>query len=170
VATSIVSLDGRWRDVTIIHLNRDNKAIEETRLVDFFYIEPEEFKEDGVYELRTIYGRRLIASGDHPIYTGRGVIPLKDVRPGDYVAVYPREPIDAAAPNDDRVVLTEEDIRRAAPPNSKVDEIISKLRGLGLLPLKYNNRNIYRIARLVGHLFGDGSLSYVRGGNGMRVG
>ncbi len=166
VATSIVSLDGRWRDVTIIHLNRDNKAIEETRLVDFFYIEPEEFKEDGVYELRTIYGRRLIASGDHPIYTGRGVIPLKDVRPGDYVAVYPREPIDAAAPNDDRVVLTEEDIRRAAPPNSKVDEIISKLRGLGLLPLKYNNRNIYRIARLVGHLFGDGSLSYVRGGNG----
>ncbi|BDR91741.1 intein-containing 30S ribosomal protein S12 [Vulcanisaeta souniana] len=166
VATKIVNLIDRWHEVTIIHFNKDSKSVEPTNLVDFFHIEPEEFREDGVYELKTLYGRRIIASGDHPIYTGRGVLPLKEVRPGDYVVIYPREPIEAYALNDDRVILTEDDIRREAPPGSKVDEIINKLKRLGLLPLKYNNRNIYRIARIVGHLFGDGSLSYVRSGNG----
>ncbi|MFP3300838.1 MAG: intein-containing 30S ribosomal protein S12 [Caldivirga sp.] len=160
VATRIINLSGHWRDVTIIHLNRDGKSIEETGLVDFFHIEPEEFKEDGVYELRTTYGRRLIASGDHPIYTGRGIIPLKDVKPGDYVVVYPREPIDAASLNDNRVILTEEDVKKAVPPNSNVDEVVDRLRELELMPLKYSNKNIHRIARLVGRLLSSGSLSY----------
>ncbi|WP_446753102.1 hypothetical protein [Vulcanisaeta sp. JCM 16161] len=166
VATKIINLIDKWHEISIIHFNRDSKLIEPTHLIDFFHIGSEEFKEDGVYELKTLYGRRIIASGDHPIYTSKGVVPLKEVRPGDYVAVYPREPIEAYALSDDRVILTEDDIKRVAPPNSKVDDIINKLKGLGLLPLKYNNRNIYRLARLVGHLFGDGSLSYARGGNG----
>ena len=166
VAIKIINLTDKWRDVSIVHFNKDFKVIKPTNLVDFFYIEPEEFKEDGVYELRTLYGRRIIASGDHPIYTGKGILPLKEVKPGDYVSVYPRESIEAYALNDDRIILTEDDIRREAPPNSKIDRIIDELKGLGLIPLKYNNRNIYRIARLVGHLFGDGSLSYARGGNG----
>ena len=166
VATRIINLSGNWSEISIIHFNKDSKSIEPTGLIDFFYIEPGEFKEDGVYELRTLYGRRIVASGDHPIYTGRGILPLKEVKQGDYVAVYPREPIEAYALNDDRVILTENDVRRVASPNSNVDNIVNKLRELGLLPLKYNNRNIYRLARLVGHLFGDGSLSYARGGNG----
>ncbi|ABW01170.1 intein-containing 30S ribosomal protein S12 [Caldivirga maquilingensis] len=166
VATRIINLAGNWHEVSIIHFNKGSKVIEPTRLIDFFHIEPEEFREDGVYELRTLYGRRIIASGDHPIYTGRGILPLKEVKPGDYVAVYPREPIEAYTLNDDRVILTEDDIRREAPPNAKVDQIINRLKELGLIPLKYSNSNIYRIARLVGHLFGDGSLSYVKSGNG----
>ncbi|MEM0010504.1 MAG: hypothetical protein QXT84_02285, partial [Candidatus Bathyarchaeia archaeon] len=84
---------------------------------------------------------------------------------GDKVIVLPSELPLREERND--VILSEEDILNAAPERSNKDKILANLKEKRLLPLTYSNPNITKIVRLVGHLFGDGSLSYSVCGSGM---
>jgi ribosomal protein S12/intein/homing endonuclease len=160
----IEDLSNTWSKVRVFSYNYVDKKIELTHLVDYFSLDEQEAEELGVYELVTETGRRLIASSDHPIYTDRGILSLKDVKPGDRVVVLPYEPPAREERGD--VILTEDDILKASPERSKPDKILSVLRERGLIPLTYDNPHLPKISRLVGHLFGDGTLSYSKGGVG----
>jgi ribosomal protein uS12 len=160
----IKDLSNIWSDAKVLSYNYLDKKVESTSLIDYFSIKDWEAKELGVYELVTETGRRLVGSGDHPIYTDRGILDLRDVRPGDKVIVLPSEP--PAREVGKGVILEEEDILKASPKGSKSDKILSALKERGLIPLTYDNPNLVKVVRLVGHLFGDGSLSYSKSGQG----
>lgn len=155
-----------WTNAEVVQLSHDENRLCATRLLDYFALELDGSDTNGTYELVTEGGRSLIGSGDHPIYTMRGRVDLRDVLPGDKVIVLPRKPVHGAALKDPRTIITESDIVKASPPKARVERIIEKLQEAQLLPLTYSSPQIHRIARLAGHLFGDGTLSYSRGGNG----
>lgn len=161
----IKDLSNKWSDTRILSYNYHDKKIEPTNLVDYFSIKDWEVEELGLYELITETGRRLIGSGDHPIYTARGIVNLREVKAGDKVIVLPSEP--PFKEERDDVILNEEDILNVAPEKSNKDRILAVLKEKGLIPLKYSNPNITKIVKLVGHLFGDGSLSHSKSGTGM---
>ncbi|MEM3786647.1 MAG: hypothetical protein QXZ59_04620 [Nitrososphaeria archaeon] len=161
----IKDLADKWSETRVLSYNYCDKKVEPTLLVDYFSIKDWEVEELGVYELVTETGRRLVGSGDHPIYTSRGIVNLRDVKAGDKVIVLPSELPLREERND--VILSEEDILNAAPERSNKDKILANLKEKRLLPLTYSNPNITKIVRLVGHLFGDGSLSYSVCGSGM---
>jgi len=160
----IKDLSNMWSEAKVLSYNYVHKKVEPTSLIDYFSIKDWEAKELGVYELVTETGRRLVGSGDHPIYTNRGILDLRNVRPGDKVIVLPSEP--PAREGGKGLILTEEDILKASPKGSKSDKILSTLKERGLIPLTYDNPNLVKVVRLVGHLFGDGSLSYSKSGQG----
>jgi len=160
IAIPIRELSGIWDSVLVLHVELSKKRLAPTRLIDFISLTRSNFSNEGIYEVITTGGRRLVGSGDHPIFTSRGKIPLANVVCGDRVAVLPSTPIRPYSLLDDRIIISGDDIRSVCPLQSHVDHIIQGLERVGLLPLRYSNTKIHIIARIAGHLFGNGMLSY----------
>ncbi len=104
------------------------------------------------YRIVTETGRELEGSEDHPILTKTGYKPMRNIRIGDYLVVYPFEGIKYEKKNG--VILDETDFSELSP------QITSFLKKKGLIPFGYDHPEIGRIAKLLGFAFGDGSLSY----------
>jgi ribosomal protein S12 len=139
--------------------------IARTDVIDHFGLTDDEKKSSSVYEIVTETGRRLVASGDHPIYTERGIKDTREVLAGDKVVVLPVAPIKRLLNHS--VILDEKRLLRAIPPSSKRERIVRELDERGLLPLRYDNPHLPQVIRILGHIFGDGCISYSRGGAGM---
>ncbi|MFQ6130083.1 MAG: hypothetical protein ACE5OT_04670 [Candidatus Hadarchaeaceae archaeon] len=86
------------------------------------------------------------------------------MKPGDKVVVLPFDSIKKEKSS--RTILTEKEIISSVERRSNVERIICGLRKRGLLPFKLDSPHAARIARLLGHLFGDGTLSYAKCGSG----
>lgn len=104
-------------------------------------------------------GRAVVATPDHPFFTPEGKTELKSLAAGSRVAVLPGKPL-AFQPAEDKTILSEDQLAVSLPPKSDFGYIKGELAARGLLPLKTNDRRTPVIARLLGHLFGDGCLSY----------
>jgi DNA-directed RNA polymerase subunit B len=117
----------------------------------------------GLFRITTRESRRsLLATKDHPFLTPRGRVEASILRPGDRVAVLPSRPPPFEAPPA-RTIVDEADIARVLPPGSDLEHALRTLREKDLLPLAGDNELLPVLARLAGHLFGDGGI-YEYGG------
>lgn len=151
-------------EVTCLDVVGDYK-LKPTTVIDHFELRDDEKKDLGVFEITTETGRRLIASGDHPVYTERGVRDVRQLTVGENVLALPVRPTPREA--NGSVILDQSSILRGIPLASNKARIVDELESRGLLPLRYDSPKLPEIVRLVGHLYGDGTLSYARGGSGM---
>ncbi|MDV3244206.1 MAG: hypothetical protein LYZ66_03375 [Nitrososphaerales archaeon] len=149
---------------TVSFLNLGTFALQSAPVTDHFELTRREVQQVGVFEITTSSGRRLVASGDHPIYTERGIKDARELTAKDRIVVLPGEPLPRTSRRS--VIVGGEDVRRAAPERSNADRIISELESRFLLPFSYDDPRLPAFVRLVGHIFGDGTLSYSRGGTG----
>jgi ribosomal protein S12/intein/homing endonuclease len=162
---SMGELARSWRISQVQTFNSKSRLVEPSPLIDYFRLTRSEARQAGAHEVVTAEtGRRVVSSGDHPFFTSRGVVPAKDLRTGDRLVVYPSDPVQKQFSK--KQVLSDEDVRRTVPVNARPERIVEQLYAKGLLPLTYASPSLPRLARLAGHLFGDGTLSYSRGGNG----
>ena len=125
-----------------------------------------------VYRLTTETGDKIVATADHPFWTPYGMQPLETLQPGDLVALYPFEGVEYEEP-EDRVLVDEADVERVLRDLGKEGgnapaQIRAQLRRLGLLPLRLNSPAMPYLLRLLGYLFGDGTL-YFTGGTGKGI-
>ncbi|MFH1200339.1 MAG: DNA-directed RNA polymerase subunit B'' [Candidatus Micrarchaeota archaeon] len=104
-------------------------------------------------------GRTIIATPDHPFFAPEGKIELKGLQVGSRVAVLPGRPLAFEAAKE-KTILDEEQLAAALPPKSDFEYAKKELVQRRLLPLKTTDKRAAVIARLAGHLFGDGCLSY----------
>jgi len=139
--------------------------IRPSAITDAFELTPGEAGKTKSFEISTESGRSLIASGDHPIYTERGIVETKALKPGDRVIVMPSIP--TRYEKDDTVILDEATLFRYIPERSKKEQVVADLKRRRLLPFGYSSPDLPQITKLVGHIFGDGHLSYGRTGTGM---
>ena len=115
------------------------------------------------YRLTVESGRNIVATEDHPFQTPKGWVRLGQLKKGDLVCVLPvsdvlREGKDAKVDGPAKTILTEEKIRRMRSPPKNLDLAIRRLKRYGLLPLTSSSAALPAIARILGHLFSDGSL------------
>ncbi len=115
------------------------------------------------YCLTVESGRKITATADHPFQTPRGWIRLGQLKPGDFVSVLPLADLDSgradhAISSSDRVIIGEESLRSLSFPPKNFRLAIRRLKKRGLLPLTQQNPKLPVIARLLGHIFSDGSL------------
>ena len=148
----------------VAFFNKKGMRVGSSTVIDSFELSEDESREVGAYEIITRAGRRIVASGDHPFYSERGIVDGRDVHPGDRLVVLPADPI--RREESSSVILTEEDLLRQVPDRANPEEIVASLKERGLLPLDYGNLKLVSILRLVGHVFGDGHLSYGAAGSG----
>lgn len=156
-AITIKEFGNSWPTGELYTYNQNKKELEPSRIIDYFSLNNEEKKASDVFEIKTKEtGRKLVATGDHPILTKRGKIDIKDLKVEDKVIVMPLNPVKYEV--SEKIILDKEDIEKCVPKGSKKEKIISNLKKKSLLPLKISNPHLPKIIRLMGHLFGDGTL------------
>jgi DNA-directed RNA polymerase subunit B len=155
VAT-IGDLEGRWERTRLATVDwKRRRRIRSAHLARYIKTKPNPhvFRIVGAES-----GRSVLATKEHPFFTPRGPVELHDLRPGDRVAVLPGDP-PRFEPPAARVLVSEEELVRALPRKSDAAHAIRTLRSLDLIPLSADQEAVPILARLVGHLFGDGTLS-----------
>jgi len=157
-ATSIKTLGNLWADSQVYTYNQKENRVEPSKIVDYFSLTEEEVKQSKIFKIKTKEtGKELVATGDHPIFTNKGRIDIKDLEIGDKVIVMPENPV--AYELSPEIILDEEEAKKNIPAGSNKEKIVSELESKGLLPLRVNNPKLPKIIRLMGHLFGDGTLA-----------
>jgi tRNA-splicing ligase RtcB len=159
----IAALDQRWQDARIVcaHPKTD---IRPTRVAAFLKQSPPRHP---VLRITTRSGRTLAATGDHPVLTPRGMVPLKDITRGDVVSVYPFEGLSYEAPSDEFLV-TEQQLRDEYPGHANgFRQVVRFLTQRGLLPLRMNHPKLPYLVKLLGFTEGDGTLHFLKGGGSL---
>ncbi len=113
------------------------------------------------FRLTSDSGREILATEDHPFYTPTGWKRLDQLREGDLVCVLPLP--DLGVPHESvqepGLILEERRLYQVTAPPKNMKLVVKRLNEQGLLPLRYDNPKLPAIARLLGHLFSDGSLT-----------
>jgi len=119
-----------------------------------------------VYQIRTATGEKIVATEDHPFYTKDGMVPLKDLKKGQEVAIYPFKGVPYEKPSDE-ILLTSEHIKRTLAKLGKSlsgnasQQILKHLCQKGFLPLRYSSPQLPYLLKLMGYIFGDGCIHFV---------
>src|SRR5437870_519665 len=116
------------------------------------------------YRLTVESGRSLVATEDHPFLTPKGWVRLGELKKGDLVCVLPLPDIDsekepALEKDSEKVILDEESLCNVSSPPKNLRLAIKRLKKRGLLPLTSHSPKLVTIARIMGHLFSDGSMT-----------
>ena len=113
---------------------------------------------DKIIKIRTKSGKEILATKEHPFYTQDGMKEINNVREGDKVLMYPFEGVEYEKP-ERKLLIGEEDIDNLNRSYTSKLQIKNKLKSLGLLPLYSDNSKIPYLIKVMGFVFGDGSLS-----------
>ncbi len=126
-----------------------------------------------VLHVTTETGRDIVATVDHPFWTPDGMIPVGRLRVGDRVAIYPFRGVAYVAPPD-AILVSEADFRiflkqlGKTDQGNAVEQIVNHLRRRGLLPLRHDSVAVPYLCKLLGFVFGDGTVRFAsRDGKGV---
>lgn len=143
--------------------NNEKRALESARPLLFLYQSPKA----PVLRLTTESGKTLTATADHPIWTKDGMVPCGQLKVGDEVAVSPFEGVPFAEAG--HRVLVDEEMLRALSQQLNVSrggnaftQLVRFLYERELLPLYSDSPALPYLIKLLGFIFGDGTLYFQR--------
>jgi len=152
-----------WLNESVNCFDFDEGNLSSTKIVNLL----KKFPENKVYKMTTETGKTVIATEDHPFYTKDGMVILDKLKVGDEVAIYPFEGVPYEKPSD-QIILKEERIRELLLKLGKgfagngLNQIISHLKKRKLLPLRYDSPQLPYILKVMGYVFGDGNIYFVK--------
>jgi len=120
-----------------------------------------------IYKITTKTGKTIVATEDHPFYTKDGMMLLEKIDIGEKVALYPFEGVNYEKPSNE-IILKEKDIKESLLKLKKdsrghgLAQIISHLKKRKLLPLRYTSPQLPYILKIMGYVFGDGNIHFVK--------
>ncbi|WP_423792996.1 RtcB family protein [Methanocaldococcus indicus] len=150
----------KLKDERVEVFNTEDKRLESSDVKKFFKLKPY----CKIYKIRTKLGYETIATEDHPFYTPKGMIELKNLKVGDNVAVYPFEGVEYEEPIDETIVDENDIIRCMEELNlseKRKETILRKLKERGIIPLTYNHKKLPYLLKIIGFIFGDGSMNFI---------
>jgi len=124
-----------------------------------------------VYRVRTRSGAEVIATADHPFWTPDGMRPLGQLGVDDKVAVIGFDGAPYEPPADD-IILTQADVEAVLAAAGKGEsgqarvQVMRHLAKADLLPLRYSSPALPHLLRLMGVVWGDGSVQLDAGSKG----
>ncbi|MFH1236066.1 MAG: RtcB family protein, partial [Parcubacteria group bacterium] len=113
--------------------------------------------------LTTDSGRILDVTAEHPILTPQGMKSAGNLTQGEKVAVSHFEGVLFSEPSEE-IIVDEKDIVQALHilgkegAGNSVPQILKFVRSINLLPLRFNSHQLPHLLRVIGYLFGDGTL------------
>lgn len=117
-------------------------------------------------------GDEIIATMDHPFWTPEGMIELRRLKTGDRIALYPFVGVPFESPSNDLLVDRDNILHALAQHNRSLGgnaarQILAQLERRGILPLRYSSPQLPFLLKLLGYVWGDGTIYFVnRRGNG----
>lgn len=154
---TIGELKSSWRDERVMSWDAEKRELQHSPIRDYLTIPVGGRK---TYRLQVESGRSIVATEDHPFQTPKGWVRLGQLLKGDLVCVMPVADIEPPAEKDNsgKVLFDEVSLRKLASRPKNLSLAIKRLKRQGLLPLRSDNPRVSAIARILGHLFSDGSL------------
>ena len=152
-----------WPKEPVNCFNFEKGDLTATKIINLL----KKFPENRVYKITTKTGKTIIATEDHPFYTKDGMVPLKKLKIGNEVAIYPFEGIPYEKPGSE-IILEEEKTKELLLELGKgsagngLNQIISHLKRRRLLPLRYDSPQLPYILKIMGYVFGDGNIHFVK--------
>lgn len=112
-----------------------------------------------IVNAETKSGMKINATEEHPFYTKDGMKELKDVRENEKILMYPFEGVEYEVP-EKKLLINEEIINRLKLSDTSRLQIKKKLKEEGLFPLYSDNPKVPYLIKIMGFVFGDGSISF----------
>src|SRR5207249_3644470 len=118
-----------------------------------------------VFRVRTIGGREIVATEDHPFLTPSGMLELGKVGKSK-VAVFPFNGVEFEEPKKFMIVSKKAILSLRVPVNNQA--VIRELEKRQLLPLTSQNPKLPYLLKVLGFSLGDGSLTLAPKTHGVR--
>ncbi|OGJ13280.1 hypothetical protein A3K82_01840 [Candidatus Pacearchaeota archaeon RBG_19FT_COMBO_34_9] len=134
-------------------LNKNNQTQENSNISLFM----KKYSEK-IVKIKTKSGNEIFATKEHPFFTEEGMKEIDKINAGDKILLYPFGGIEYEEPKK-ILLISENDIDKFDKSSTSKLQIKNKLKSLGLLPLYSNNPKIPYLLKIMGFVFGDGSLS-----------
>ena len=150
-----------WQDQRLKCIDLNSQRPVDTPIIRFIKLKPNQ-----VFRIVTKRGYSIKATLDHPLFTPFGMKPVKDIAPDEKVAIFPFKGVLYKKPSS-KIIISEEDIKktllklRRKPGTFKFEIIPQKLKGRNLLPLAYDHLKLPYILKIMGFVFGDGSMNFI---------
>jgi tRNA-splicing ligase RtcB len=158
---TIADMESDWPATILRCQNLKSRHDDETKVVGYLKRLPQ----TPVSRLITDTGEEIIATADHPFWTPDGMIELQRLKVGDRIARYPFEGVAYESPAE-RILADETELAQTLAVHGKgksgnaLAQILTQLRQLGLLPLRMNASQWPYLLKLLGYVFGDGTIYF----------
>jgi RNA-splicing ligase RtcB/intein/homing endonuclease len=129
-----------------------------TEIEEFYKIKGKE----KLFKLKTLSGKEIIATEDHPFLTKEGLKFIQEFNIGENVAIFPFDGVEYEEPSNE-IIVDEGDVKKLHDS----DKIINELKSKELLPLRLNSKHLPVLAKLIGYITGDGTVR--KSGRGWRI-
>jgi tRNA-splicing ligase RtcB len=155
-----------WFNQNLKNIDLKSQKVVESSVLRFIKLRPKE-----IFRIVTKEGYEIKATGDHPLFTPSGMRPIKEISFKEKVAIFPFEGVPFESPSNE-MIISEKEIRKTLlklgrkPRTPRFEIVLQKLRKRNLLPLTYNHPKLPYILKIMGFVFGDGSMNFIgkRGG------
>lgn len=151
-----------WKGERLKTLDKKAKEINETKISKFLKIRAG----SKVFKLTTKSGKEITATADHPFFTKNGMVIMEKLSLGNEVAVLPFEGVPYEKPLKKTIVF-ERDVEKTllelgrVPGEVGFDQNIRALKKRGLLRLSYDHPKLPYIIKIMGFVFGDGTMNLI---------
>ena len=166
---TIAEMEEDWQSESLSCQNFDSNCKETTKIAAYLKRLPQK----PVYRLTTEAGDEIVATADHPFWTPDGMVELDRLSVGNRLAHYPFQGIPYEVP-EEKTLVDEADIVKVLAANGKgvagnvKGQILNRLKERGLLPLRANSTQLPHLLKLLGYVFGDGTIHFI-GGSGKGI-
>mgnify|MGYP005837325193 CR=1 FL=1 len=130
-----------------------DEGLKSAKLLAFQKLKPKR-----MFKIKTLAGREIKATPDHPFYTRLGKKMLFELKTNDWVLVNPFVGVEYAEPSE-KVLVGEFEAKKCCKDKFSEKRAISKLKKIGLLPLTTKNPSVGILLRIIGRLQGTGSIT-----------
>ena len=157
----IKDLEKTWHKAKLIFSDLKKFDIKETDLNCFM----KRLEYQQLYQITSKTGHKIKVTGDHPLFTKKGMIEAKNLSKKEEILISAYKGIEYEEPFDEVIVDIKdiEDILNKWGVTNKGNaktQILNRLKELNLLPLRYNSKELPILIKLIGFIMGDGTIYF----------
>ncbi|MEK7123434.1 MAG: RtcB family protein, partial [Patescibacteria group bacterium] len=149
------------RDKAVI-FEKSKKAKRDIQVINWFSRK----ETNHLYLIKTKFGFSLKATADHPVYDGEKMIKAGDLKIGDKAIIYPFEGIEDEKPKNYKLINRRKILAvlsklKFGNQGNRHDQILRWFEKNNFLNLNLNNFQTSYLIKIIGLMFGDGTMNFV---------
>ncbi len=157
----IKDFEENWEKKSLISYDLSNGYSEVTTVKKFIKFKPK----NSVYKIITKSGEEITATEDHPFWTPKGMLTVKNLKIGEKLGMYHLKGVPYEEPGDEEILnwnKIKENliILEKTFQGNTMQQVMTQLKKIKILPLKYNSPQISYLLKIIGFVLGDGCLYF----------
>tara|TARA_Y100000310_G_scaffold272474_1_gene287439 strand:- start:5114 stop:8074 length:2961 start_codon:yes stop_codon:yes gene_type:complete len=154
-------LEKNWGEKEIDFFNHKSKSRDRTNIVCFM----KKHENKSLYAINSKSGRKIKSTADHPILTKRGMVKAENLTSNDEILLHGFKGVKYEEPSNETIVTKKQieetlDNLKITNKGNARSQILNFLEKRNLLELKHDSPKIPILLKLIGFIFGDGTMSF----------